>query len=104
MSCITILTTPAPSAQPQPLVQHLDHVPEPWNVLRCERAIAQCGDFRGDPVLQIEMVTQGPQRVGQGGRRRVMAGQQENKQLITNLGVGQRLSRRRIGRGDQRVD
>jgi hypothetical protein len=33
-----------------------------------------------------------------------MAGQQENKQLITNLGVGQRLSRRRIGRGDQRVD
>ena len=31
-------------AQAQSLVHHLDRVPEPRNVLRCEGAVAQCGD------------------------------------------------------------
>lgn len=85
-------------------MQHPGGVPEPWNVLRSQSAIAQCGDFRGNPVLQIGMAAQCPQRVRQGGRRRVMAGQQEDEQFIVNLGVGQWLSGRRVGRGDQRVD
>ena len=61
-------------AQPQGLVQHLNGVSQAGHVVGGEFAIADGGDLGGDPVLQVGVASQRPQRVGQGGCGGVVAG------------------------------
>ena len=91
-------------AQAQRLVQHLDRVPQPGNVLG--------GQWRDRPLRRLRRRPGPADRDGDPGPTTRTSGwspsyhvrPQEDHQFMTNLLVGQRLSRLRVGRGDQRVN
>ena len=85
-------------------MQHLNGVTEPGDVVGGQWPVAYRSDLGGDPVLQLGMAAQRPQRVRQGGRRRVISGAQEHHQFVANILIGQRLSRLRVSDVDQRAN
>ena len=91
-------------AQPKRLPQHLDGVAQPWNIVDRQWAIRKFGDFCGDPVLVLGMAAERPHRVRESCGDCVMASEQEDDQLFTDLLIGQRLSGDRVPRGDQGMD
>jgi hypothetical protein len=91
-------------AQPQRLVQHLNGVPEPRHILGCQPTVADRGGLGGDAALYVGMVPQRPQRVGERRCGRVVAGQDEDQQVVGDVVVGERLPGLGVGGRDQRVN
>ncbi len=90
-------------AEPQCLMQHLHGVAEPGYVVGCDLAVAERAHLGGHPVLHLGMVSQHPQRVGEGGRRGVVARQHEDQQVVDDVVIGNGLPCFGIGCREQRV-
>ena len=65
------------------------------HVLGGQFPVADRGGLRGDPVLHVGMMPERPQRVGECGRGRVVAGQHEDQQVVADVVVGDRPTRSR---------
>ncbi len=88
-------------AQAERLVDDLHGERERQYVVNRQCPVAEHADLIGNPVLQLGVVAQRPQRVGQRGRRGVVTGDEEHLEVADHLVAGQRPAGVGIPRGKQ---
>jgi len=81
-------------------MQHPHGVPEPGHVVGGQRPVTECADLIEHALLDLGVASKRPQGIRERGRRGVVAGEDEQHQLVADVVVRKWLARLRIGGGE----